>query len=215
MSDKPHFDPDAHVFIAGATRGGKTVTANEMHALWSGLSIFFNSEEEPNVAGFRVRSPRELLEGIKRVGWDGTFDYVPNARTREGLQDELDALQTLLFRMADMKSRNFPIQLVVDECQDYAPQGGAENGFHVLVRKGLKRGIKVVALSQDPATVSKTVIRQCYYKVWVGGYDPYYTPYFDRYKLPVDEIQGLPQGDYVVFTGATPVARGRSDAKFA
>jgi hypothetical protein len=139
MSDKPHYDPNANVFIAGATRGGKTVTANEAHAEWDGLSIFFNSEEEPFVAGFRVRSPRELLEGIKRVGWNATLDYVPRARTRDGLQDELDALQTLLFRVADLKNRDWPIQLVVDECQDFAPQGGAENGFHVLVRKGLKR----------------------------------------------------------------------------
>lgn len=215
MSETPHFDPNANVFISGATRGGKTVTANHQHAEFSGLSIFFNSEEESNIVGFRVRSPKELLEGIKRVGWNGTFDYVPRAQTGDGLQDELNALQPLLFRLADMKNRDHPMQIVVDECQDYAPQGGAENGLHVLVRKGLKRNIKVVLLSQDPATVSKTVIRQCYYKVWCGGFDPYYQPYFDTYKLPTELIKSLSQGEYAVFTGATCVAQSKSPAKYA
>lgn len=211
-----HRKTDSHVFIAGTTGGGKTVTANEAHALSKGLSIFFNSEEEDNVTGFTIHKPGHVLRAIRQHGWNVTLDYRPLSEDKEGLNVELERLVDLLFEIADKTGRKHPIQLLVDECQDYAEQGKSEGALHRAVRKGRKRKIKVMALSQDPARVSKTVVRQCKYNIWCGEFNPYYEAYFDAYNLPVNVLKEQEQTYYTILEKAKPVAKfQQADSRYA
>lgn len=202
-----HKTTDKHVFIAGATGGGKTVVANGMHAEFDGLSIFFNSEEENNVVGFAINSPDQITEAIRQYGTHVTLDYRPSSPTKEGLNLELDSVINYLFKFVDKTGRSIPIQLIVDECQDYAEEGKSEGTLHMAVRKGRKRMIKTVPASQEAARVSKTLVRQCKYNVWCGEFNPYYESYFNSYNLPTDVLKKQDDGYYTIFKGAKPISK--------
>jgi len=210
----PHKRPDRNVFCAGKTRGGKTVTVNEMAAEFDGLSVFWNPEEEDNVVGYAINRPSHIISAIKQFGWGVKLDYRPRFSGKEK-RAEMAQLQQFLFDLANETGRNHPIIVIVDECQDVAEQGKGSGGLHKLVKKGLKRQIKVVPASQDPATVSKTIVRQCDYNLWCGGFNPFYEDYFDTYNLPTSQIKDQSQGDVLVLEKADPIARYRAAARYA
>lgn len=211
----PHKRQDRNVFAAGITRGGKTVTMNEMHAEFNGLSVFWNPEEEDNIVGYMINKPSHIITAIEKFGWNVKLDYRPRYTSDSNRRDEIAQLQQFLFDLANETGRVHPIQLCVDECQDVAQQGKGSGGLHKLVKKGLKRKIKVVSGSQDPATVSKTIVRQCDYNLWCGGFNPYYQDYFDTYNLPTERIKKQEQGDVTVFEGAEPIGEYRAAARYA
>lgn len=210
-----HRRKDRNVFVAGITRGGKTVTMNELHAEFNGLSVFWNPEEEDNVVGYMINDITDVISAIKQFGWSVTLDYRPVSRDKSDLRKEMKQVQKFLFDLANKTGRKYPILLSVDECHEVAEQGKGSGGLHTLVKKGLKRQIKVNAGSQDPAQVSKTIVRQCDYNLWCGGFNPYYEPYFNQYKLPVDKIKGQSQGDVLVMEKAEPVGRYRAHERYA
>lgn len=215
MSSAAHMRIDRNVFNTGKTRGGKSVLSNEMHALFPGFSLFWNSEEEENIVGHRADSIPDILDIIGNHGRNVKIDYRPRSTLPKDREKEFNQLQPFLFEVSEAWNRNHPMQCVVDECQDIGKQGGENGGLYTLAKKGLKREIKCVMASQDPATVDKTLIRQCDYTIWCGGFNNFYEPYFDAYKLPVERIKGNKQGDAVVFEGAEPLYDYRADAKFA
>lgn len=206
---------DRNTFVGGITRGGKTVTMNEMHAEAEALSIFWNPEEEDNIVGYMIDDIVDVISAIKQFGWNVTLDYRPQADSNSGLRKEMSYIQQFLFDLSTKTGRKYPIHLSVDECHEVSEQGKGSSGLHKLVKKGLKRKIKVVAGSQDPAQVSKTIIRQCDYNLWCGGFNPYYEPYFKEYRLPISQIKKQSQGDVLVLEKAEPIGQYRAHERYA
>ncbi|MFC6723503.1 ATP-binding protein [Halobium palmae] len=81
-------------------------------------------------------------------------------------EDEVVDLVAGVARRLFIRQRSLqkPLLLVLEECHEFIPQKGKDDASEVLVKvakRGRKRGIGMLGLSQRPADVSKEFITQC------------------------------------------------------
>lgn len=114
------------------------------------------------------------------VGGDGspeTFDapglYVLDLRASNSLEErgaKAAAVMNFLFERAKVANGTFPVAVVVDEAQNFAPEqqtgwlSRARNSFDALFRiatEGRKFGIAMLVSTQRPARVNKDILSQC------------------------------------------------------
>lgn len=162
---------DAHnVAVLGATQTGKTAFVRELHATSPRISIWVNERGKkrvPNIAGETARS----LKGVKRAfGRDAyRINFLPADRN-----EALPQLQSWLWEVAERTNRDLPVQVVVDEIDRAAPQSQKEYGnlpYRDAIRdftsEGVKRNVKFVGITQDPATYDKQALGNSRYRaVW-------------------------------------------------
>ncbi len=162
---------DGHnMAVLGATQTGKTSFARELHAETPRVSIWVNERGKkrvPNIAGTEARS----LEGVKRAfardEW--RVNYLPADRNAA-----IPKLQGWLWEVAARTDRELPVQVVVDEVDRVAPQSGKEYGnlpardaVRDFTSEGVKRNVKFVGITQDPATYDKQALGNSRYRaVW-------------------------------------------------
>lgn len=183
-----------HVFATGVTGSGKTtlVTTTTRDVSFPSLTLAFNYEDEPMPCDVQIKDPIELTDVIAdSEGGHLSVEFVPSTGTAECLA-ELRSLQEQLFDLADAlragRSKLDPWCLVViPEVQKVAPKKRDEGPANDLMRRGRKRGIRVLCDSQRPATVSHDVLTQCrYHAIFeLSGYEG---PYFKDYGFDFEEI---------------------------
>lgn len=201
---------DLPLLITGDTQSGKTVLASEIHATSDRYSIFLNTEAEPNIRGIDVSSPSEITEAMSKGA--RRFNYQVDSFSGES---ELEELRTYLWTLSERTGRRAKTQVVVDESHDIATEGTREGPLHRLCKRGAKRGIKTVMITQDPSSIAKMVARQADYHVWVGRPSPFHESYFRTYRLPFDRLREQQQYEYSVMQGSKIVATGRTKKEYA
>jgi hypothetical protein len=156
--------------VLGKTQTGKTSICRELHATSPRVSIWLNEAGDsrvPDVAseGQVVRSVAGVRKAFQRD------QYAINFVSRDRESDLVD-LKEFLWSVADRVDRELQMQLIVDEVDRLAPQSGKSYGNYPsrdavrdLTSEGVKRGIKFVAITQDPTKYDKQSLRQSEYRL--------------------------------------------------
>lgn len=169
----PHYetgDPftDGYVLTTlGKTQTGKTSFGRELHAESPRFSVWLNAtgkDRVDDVPGTTVRSVEGVAEAMRQNEW--AVEFVSDDRRRDVV-----ALQDLLWSVAENTNRQFPMQVVFDEVQEIAPQSNKaefppRDAVRRLAKRGVKRGIKTVPITQDPTEFDKQTLRQSEYRVF-------------------------------------------------
>lgn len=192
-----------HSLVAGRTGSGKTYLSRLLISQWSGPVFSFDTQEEglPGVEVSRSNSLREVVEALKA---GDHLVYVPPVG-----DDAARAVAAALCRAVigrDWTRLGDGLLLVFDEAAVYFPQDKPpREEILAIARRGRKWGIKILAITQRPADVSKGLVTQCVQHIvfqtsWEG-------PYFRNYGVPSDQVAAKLQegGDYsfVVWDGAS------------
>lgn len=139
----------SHMLVMGETQSGKTFYANQIHRAWDRVSIFVNTNETPDVWGRRCPSLGRLLRCLAH---DKKVNFVPSA-DRDKARGELEDIKDTMLDLSRTWSGGEPwCQIVVDEAQLY-DKGQKSDPLEDLARRGLGKGIRVVAVTQYPTGI--------------------------------------------------------------
>ena len=153
--------------VLGKTQTGKTSTSRELHATSPRVSVWLNEagiDRVDNVPGHTVQS----IGGLKTAFANDEYaiEWVSHDRQRDILE-----LQKFLFQVADNTDRELMMQVIVDEVQDVAPQDATSEDLEAVkavrrvCKRGVKRTIQFVAITQDPTAYDKQALRQSEYRL--------------------------------------------------
>jgi len=184
-----------HCLVTGSSGGGKTTWLRQMHATTKAASVFMTAKKrESNVAGTPVNSRRGLNTAVRRASrgsdvrckWFGA-SYPQDAETvREWAHDVHE-------------HRDWPVQIIVDECQNDPGMDGSTSETGGAIRKGLHEdrdmAIKWVVCTQDPQDLDYPPLKQCRTFVWCGPAKTWHKGFLVYYNL---EELDLPQREYQV-----------------
>lgn len=120
------------------------------------------------------------------------------------------ALTTALFRAQQTNPDRQRIRLVVDEAQNFAPQGKETKSLAVsvmLAKEGRKYGIDQLWATQRPASVSKDVVSQCngfwFGKVTAATDLKALQNYLADAQVQEADIKGLKKGQFYYYSGGS------------
>jgi len=210
------FANEHHVFIGGGTRSGKTVLANQVHAENDRISVFYHksAQDKDNIRGVQVSSVSGVLAAIANGAQCVNF-YWCDSSDWSG-DDDLQRLVDLMFELAD-RSPHTSYQLIVDEVHEHVgthPSG--DNRIMRLCKTGAGSDLKGILISQNAQNISNLVLSQCFWHVWVGTPSRQDESYLDGYGYPVDRLESLDIGEYVLMTNRGELEdQGRSDPAYA
>jgi len=172
MTERPIYDTGDpwtdgyNMVVLGKTQTGKTSISRELHETTPRVSVWLNPigiDRVEDVPGTTVRSLSELRDAFAADEY--AVELVSDDRRRDIVE-----LQNFLWSVADATDRRLGMQVVVDEVQDVAPQTGADDVPHRdairrFAKRGVKRNIKLVSITQDPTAMDKQSLRQSEYRL--------------------------------------------------
>lgn len=179
MSDR-HYDPGPphyetgdpltdgyNLGVLGKTQTGKSSFCRELQAESPRFSVWLNAEgmdRVEDVPGETVRSVEGVAEAMGRNEY--AVELVSDDRRRDVVE-----LQQLLWEVADNTDRRFPMQVIVDEVQEVAPQSNKgefppRDAVRRYAKRGVKRNVKLVTITQDPTAMDKQTLRQSEYRLF-------------------------------------------------
>ena len=190
-------DFDAHVFVGGITRSGKTIFVCEYFRQNEGFNIFINTNETYYVeecADIVITSIQELQEIMNSSEIDLNnlkICYNPKEAGNDITIQEVGTIINICFAIGSIAKREARGQpeiwctLIIDEVQTWGQKAG-HPAIHKLWKRGWGYGIRAIGISQRPADVSHTILTQSYYHVifYVGNHDH---PYFEDYDIPIED----------------------------
>jgi len=199
---------DGELFVvAGASRSGKTwktllmVEKARRAIVWDVEAQFC---EKP---GFKKISTRqELLNIAAHHKGPGKFAFVPGGDLKKTF-DFFCACALYWARYCG------PCSIVLEEVADVSTPAKAPDNYGILLRRGLKRGATIYAISQRWAEADKTAIGNAskFIIFRTIGDD---TAYMARKtSTPIEKLQGLKPLDYVIVdasNGKTTTGRLKS-----
>ena len=157
-----------NMVVLGGTQTGKTSAMRELHHTSDRVSIWLNAagkDRVEDIPGYTVQS----VDDVQKAFAEDRYAIELLSRDR---QADLVELREWLWAVADRTDRRLPMQLIVDEAQDVAPQSGKAFGnfpsrddMRRLAKKGVKRNIKSIAITQDPTALDKQALRQTEYRL--------------------------------------------------
>lgn len=106
-------------------------------------------------------------EGVERANWPKLMIPCVSIRCKDLTSTRLQTVATALLReLQDLRLRGFipPYAVVIDEAHLFVPQDSGSPCKQIIregVRIGRHHGICMVLLTQSPADIDKSVIRQC------------------------------------------------------
>jgi len=152
-----HWSYDAgNLIIIGRSQTGKTSTGREIHAENNRISIWLNERGKhrvPSVAGKEVRGIKAIESGL--AAGETKFNFLSGDRERD-----IERLQNWAWDKAEKYDRQMPMQIVADELQRLAPNSGKKSlegrdTVRMLLKEGMKRGVKFIGITQDPVSVDR------------------------------------------------------------
>lgn len=137
------------IVIGGASRSGKTAYTKEAVGAFQRILAYDPEDQWSQVKGFRrVTTRAELLKLAKMPG-PLKVAYVPGG----DLHKEFDFWAKCVFYAGRYVA---PLACIAEELADVTSPGKAPPGWGILIRRGLKRGITIFAISQRWAEADKT-----------------------------------------------------------
>lgn len=193
-----------HISAFGETGAGKTVLANQIFGSEGNdrIGICLNVQEKGYIRGkeIRVSSPDQLIQELANGIQEGVenFNVIPYTDTGT---DELAAISDFVFPMAKSGVR---FLIVADEAHEIARSGEKGTPLHRLHKKGRDPGegdggIKMVTLTQSPASLDNDVLRQSKYHVWVGEPNKMEKEYLNTFDFPTETVMDLNTKDQCMF----------------
>jgi len=159
-----------NMLVLGKTQTGKTSLCRELHDTSPRLSVWLNAtgaDRVEDVPGRTVRSLSALQDALRDDCW--AIEWVSDDRRRD-----YPRLQRLQFELADATDRSLRQQTIVDEAHELAPTGRQSQDSQLydsqqtarrFAKRGVKRGIKHVAVTQDPTAMDSQTMRQSEHRV--------------------------------------------------
>lgn len=185
------------VVIGGASRSGKTVHVKKRTRSDNRIVAWDPEAQWCEESGYRKITTRAaLLEAIKTPG-HMRLAYVAGGNLRE----EFD-----FWAKATMYAGRFigPLVCIAEELADVTTPSKAPDGWGILVRRGLKRGISIYAISQRWAEADKTTVGNASEFVLFrqsSGDDVVYLS--RKTRVPAADLEALRQFEYVQFDAVT------------
>lgn len=137
--------------IAGASRSGKTAWTRKQTAKASRLFVWDPEDQWAQLRGFRKVTKRaDLLKAAQTSGAQ-KIAYVAGGK----IADEFD-----FFAGCAMYAGRYvgPCDVIAEELADVTTTAKAPNNWGILLRRGLKRGITIWAISQRWSEADKTAV---------------------------------------------------------
>lgn len=177
-----------HSVIIGCTNSGKSTFAEHLFKNTPYKSIYYDVQEERNPPSNNV----VLLQGGLSMDAIKKYNHmVIYAKfDREVRQLELAKIVKILMTLGKYyPPRKIWCNLFVDEAHEIAPLHDNKNPLNLVFTKGYRYGISGHAITQRPAALNQTILTQAENHFFFNV-NLYETPYFDRFKLPFQEIEG-------------------------
>lgn len=149
MGQRITLDIPRHCAILGMTQSGKTVLAREIFEAIAEAALYIDYEDLGEIQGRRMTRDTSIRELKRALSKRQRIRYVP-----EWGDAENDVRQ--LYNALTNCNEN--VYVFADEIQQYGDF--TRNALDVFAVRGLKRGIHLVAISQRPANLSKTILTQ-------------------------------------------------------
>ncbi|ELE8117811.1 DUF87 domain-containing protein [Vibrio fluvialis] len=144
-----------HEAVFGASGSGKSYYVKQIVKGWKRALIWDPDDEYGEVPGVQLaRSPSQVLELMKRKAV--RIRYVPATIERKLLEKCFDFISLAAFIWGNCL-------YVGEEIADVTTPSKAAGGWGTVLRRGRKRGVKVVGVSQRPAECDKTLFTQARY----------------------------------------------------
>lgn len=198
-------DGRLHV-VSGASRCGKTTqVAKETNAELR-ICAWDPEDQWASLPGYtKVTTRRQLLDAMKTAG-RVRVAYVAGG----DLKAEFDFWCGTVFYAGRYIA---PLTVIAEELADVTTPSKAPGNWGILIRRGLKRGIKIYAISQRWAEADKTCIGNAseYILFTSRGEDIDYIA--KKTRVPVAEIEALVPFEFIRFDPVTK-EKHRSKLRF-
>ena len=183
LYDGPHTD------IVGTTGSGKSSLAKYLYRECPGIGIYINTGAESDVSGYTVDIANGDAWDISLIHEHDRINLIPTGDPETDVE-LLNVIQNDLFAVGSEiehdKGRFF---VFVDEAHEYAPLSAeGDNPVVRMAKRGRRHNVRLYPISQAPADLSKSVVRECNYHV-IFAIGTYSENYFKRYGMPADEIR--------------------------
>lgn len=170
--------PSKHASIVGRTGTGKSYLAKKLHKKCSNPSFYIHSGDELNVYGSRANSRTNLLNCDQKVNFETSIDF-------ETSNKEIEGIYRFLKKYVPKKITKY---IFIEESHLYAPEKKGKTALDTIVRRGRKFNVKAFIISQSPADIKKSILKQCTEHI-IFDLGEYETKYFQKYRLPYEEIK--------------------------
>lgn len=142
-----------HEYVIGASGSGKSHYVKTILEKFNRAIIWDPDDEYSESKGvFTTSSASQLIAHIQS-GDDVRVRFVPRSMDGKYLEQCFEFVSLVAFVWGDCV-------LVAEEIADVTTPSKALNGWGTVLRRGRKRGVKVVAVSQRPAEADKTIFTQ-------------------------------------------------------
>lgn len=192
------------VVVAGASRSGKTVHVTRRVNNEPRVFVWDPEDQWARLPNYhRVTRRAELLRAVQRPG-SAHLAYVAGG----ALAVEFDFWCGCVYYAGRYVG---PLVAVAEEVADVTSTAKAPGNWGILLRRGLKRGVTIFAISQRWAEADKTAVGNASEFVLFrmsSGDDIAYMA--RKTRVPATELEGLKPLHYVRFDAATgAIERGR------
>jgi hypothetical protein len=192
--------------VSGASRCGKTTqVANEVRNERR-ICAWDPEDQWAQLPGWRkVTTRRELLEAMQAKG------HVRVAYVAGGsLKDEFDFWCGCVYYAARYVA---PLAIIAEELADVTTPSKAPGNWGIIIRRGLKRGMRIYAISQRWAEADKTAMGNAsdYLLFTSRGEDIDYIA--RKTRVPVDELESLEPFQWIRYDPVTK-AKDRGKVRF-
>ena len=196
-------DGRLHV-IGGASRSGKTAYVRKVTRTEKRICAWDPEAQWCEESGYRkITTRRALLEALQTPG------HVRLAYVAGGdLKAEFD-----FWSGAVMYAGRYiaPLVVIAEELADVTTPSKAPGNWGILLRRGLKRGISIYAISQRWSEADKTAIGNASEFVLFRQSSGDDVKYLSRKtRIPIEHLNGLAQFQFVRYdavTGATEASK--------
>lgn len=153
MAEQKQFvAPDGSLYVAvGASRSGKTAWVKQQLKKYGAVLVW---DVEEMYKGRRARTQKQLIALVEKLanGENFTACYT-------GPLTDFDYWSKCAFYLAKARQNNpAGLAVVAEELADVTTPGKAPEAWGVLVRRGLKRGVDIYAITQRPSESDKTIM---------------------------------------------------------
>lgn len=189
--------------IAGASRSGKTAWTKRQAAKRRRIFAYDPEAQWCELPGWRkVTTRAELLAAAQRPG-AARVAYVPGG----DLKQEFDFFCGCVFYSTRYVE---PTDAIAEELADVSTPAKAPGNWGILLRRGLKRGGNIYAISQRWSEADKTAVGNAsmYVCFSMGGDDIIYMA--RKTRIPEAELEALKPLEFVTIDRLTKeIARGK------
>lgn len=189
--------------IAGASRSGKTAWTLRHIAKAPRIVVWDIEDQWSKQRGFRrIVGRAELLRVMQSKG-PGRYAYVAGG----DIKTEFDFWAGCAFHWARYHGAAVAI---AEELADVTTQAKAPGNWGIMLRRGLKRGLTIYAISQRWAEADKTAIGNATDFVLFRMSSGDDVAYMSRKtRVPVSELENLKPLQFVVYSITGEIERGK------